>query len=148
MTYPHLAEPTDIWSETDTPIKDHMPDWRHWFTEEEASKPDRRPWRGWSRFPATSPMTAVEWLEREARKIPNEWHILGAYPDSPVPSVDAGATDRYLTRDQVLDYMRERGRDISISTWSSPRSFSAPSVPKLPLTGAWTAAGVAPVHAG
>jgi hypothetical protein len=111
------AQPLDIWVEYKEPIMDHMPDWRDWFTEEQAAQPDRRPWRCWSRFPATSPMTAVEWLEREARKIPPGWHVLGAHPRTPVPSLEAGAADQYLTRDQVLAYMRHRGVDISIGTW-------------------------------
>ncbi|MFH0246034.1 hypothetical protein ACGRHY_27290 [Streptomyces sp. HK10] len=113
------SQPLDIWVESDDPIRDRNPDWHHWYTEEQASQPERRPWRGWSTFPATSKMTAVEWLEREARKIPLGWHVLGASPRTPVPSLEAAKNDRYLTRDEVLAYMRARGRDISVSTWSA-----------------------------
>ncbi|MBI0293320.1 hypothetical protein JBE04_02095 [Streptomyces sp. PRKS01-29] len=109
----------DIWVEHEKPIRESIADWSNWYTEEEASQPERRPWRGWAAFPATSSMTAIEYLEREAQKIPANWHVLGATPQTPVPSKDEGAADRYLTRDQVLAYMRARGRDISVSTWSA-----------------------------
>lgn len=123
-------QPLGIWVEHEKPIREHFPDWRMWFTEEEAALPDRRPWRGWSKFPATSPMTAVRWLEGEAQKIPPDWHVLGAHPHTPVPSLEAGAADRYLTRAQVLDYMRVRGRDISVSTWSAYTSRKRRQAPQ------------------
>jgi hypothetical protein len=112
-------QPLDIWVERDKPLRETEPHWEMWYTPERAAQPERRPWNGWSRFPATSPMTAVEWLEREARKIPRDWHILGAHPRTPVPSLEAGAADQYLTRGQVLAYMRGCGRGISVSTWSA-----------------------------
>lgn len=116
------ARPLDIWMEHARPIREALPDWEQWYTEEEASRPERRRWRGWAPFRADSPMTAVAWLEREARKMPPDWHPYGARRDQPVPSREAGAADRYLTRDQVMEYMRDRGRDISVSTWDSYRA--------------------------
>ncbi|MDX3230615.1 hypothetical protein [Streptomyces sp. ME19-01-6] len=109
----------DVWMESDQPIRERIADWSNWYTEEEATQPERRPWRGWAHYPATSTMSPIDYLEREARKIPPGWHVLGANPQTPVPSKDSGAADQYLTRDQVLAYMRARGRDISVSTWSA-----------------------------
>lgn len=116
------GRPLDIWMEHDRPIREVRPDWQLWYSDDEASRPERRPWRGWSRYPATSHVPAIQWLEEQARKIPPDWHPLGADPHHPVPSRDAGAADRYLTRDQVMTYMRARGRDISVSTWDSYRA--------------------------
>lgn len=109
----------DIWLEYREPIRDHFPDWQHWFTAEQAALPDRRAWRGWSKFRADSPEPAVDWLERQAREIPVDWHVLGHRPDPPVPSLAEGAADRYLTRSDVVAYLRGHGRDIGTpSTWS------------------------------
>lgn len=124
-----LRTATDIWMESDAPIRDRVQDWQHWYTEEQAIQHERRPWRGWAWYPADSSMTAVEYLEREARKIPPGWHVIGAHPSTPVPSVATGAEDRYLTRDQVLAYMRGRGRDISASTWSAYTSRKRAQAP-------------------
>lgn len=114
-----LKSPSDIWMEHNQPIKQHFPDWHQWFTPEQAALPDRRPWHGWSGFPADSPEPAVDWLERQARAIPVDWHVLGYRPHTPVPSLAAGAADRYLTRSDVVEYLRGHGRDIGTpSTWS------------------------------
>jgi len=113
------GRPVDIWMERDRPLRETMPNWEMWYSPERAEEPERRPWKNWSRYPATSRTEAHAWLEEQAQKLPPEWHVLGARPDTPVPSREAGAADRYLTRDQVLAYMRARGRDISVSTWSS-----------------------------
>lgn len=114
-----LRTAIDIWTESDTPIRDANPNWRLWHTEEEAAQPERRPWRGWAAYPIDSTVTPVEYLEREARKIPPNWRVLGARPGSPVPSLEAGAADKAMTRDAVLTYLRENGRPIAVSTWSS-----------------------------
>jgi hypothetical protein len=110
---------TDIWMEHEKPLREVEPDWQLWHTEEEASRPERRPWRGWARYPIDSTVTPVEYLEREARKIPPGWHVLGHVPDTPVPSLAAGAADQGMTRDMVLRYLRDAGRNIAPSTWSS-----------------------------
>lgn len=79
-----LSTAVDIWMEHSTPICDIDPSWRMWHTEEQAARPERRPWRGWARYPANSPVTPVEYLEGEARKIPPDWHVLGAVsPETP-----------------------------------------------------------------
>jgi len=114
-----LRTAVDIWMERDKPIRETEPDWQQWYTEEEANRPERRPWRGWSAYPSTSTMTPVEYLEQQAQKIPPHWHVLGDHPTTLVPSKEAGAADQYLTRDQVLAYLRDRGRPIAPSTWSS-----------------------------
>jgi hypothetical protein len=114
-----LRTRTDIWMEHETPIRDRIPDWQLWYTEEEAALPERRPWRGWSTYPIDSYMTPAEYLEQEARKIPPGWHVLGYSPHTPVPSIKAGAADTGMTRDAVLEYLRQRGRPIAVSTWSA-----------------------------
>lgn len=95
-----------------------------WLRPEEMDQPARQTWSAWDKYRADSPMPAAEYLERQARKIPHDWVVVSAVwfggpRQEPVPSSAASADDQYLTRDQVLAYMRERGRDISVSTWSS-----------------------------
>ena len=104
----------DIWMEADQPIS-ATPGWELWYTPEEAARPERRPWRGWSTVPlgAGDP---YERLEHEARKIPPGWHVLGARPDRPQP--DAGPV-REVTSAQVLEYLRGRGRPITAATLRS-----------------------------
>lgn len=114
-----LQTAADIWMEHESPIRDIDPDWRLWHTAEQAALPERRPWRGWARYPIESTVTPVDYLEREARKIPPSWHVLGYRPDRPAPSLAAGAADEGMTRDMVLSYLRGAGRSIAPSTWSS-----------------------------
>lgn len=114
-----LRTAVNIWMESNAPIRDANPNWRLWHTEEEAALPERRPWRGWARYPIDSQVTPVQYLETEARKIPPDWHVVGAHTDSPVPSLAAGADDTGMTRAVVLAYLRKHGRPISPSTWSS-----------------------------
>ncbi|MGW7331221.1 hypothetical protein ACWGIU_22020 [Streptomyces sp. NPDC054840] len=114
-----LQTAADIWMEHERPLREVMPDWHLWHSEEEASRPERRPWRGWARYPLESSMDPVAYLEHEARKIPPDWHVLGYVPDTPVPSLAVGAEDQGMTRDMVLRYLREHGRPIAVSTWSA-----------------------------
>lgn len=109
-----LKTATDIWVEADKPLRDSLPDWENWYTPEEAARPERRPWRGWARYPATSTLDPHRYLETEAAKIPAGWHVLGARPDEPV------ATQAYgMTVEQVRAYLGMRGRNVSASTWRS-----------------------------
>ncbi|MFI5621537.1 hypothetical protein [Streptomyces sp. NPDC051567] len=109
----------DIWMEHERPLREVMPDWRLWYTEEVADRPERRSWRGWAWYPAGSAVDPVAYLEREAGKIPPDWHVLGHMPDTPVASLEAGAGDQGMTRDMVLRYLRGHGRPIAVSTWSA-----------------------------
>jgi hypothetical protein len=106
----------DIWMEADTPIRDTTPGWEVWFTPEEAGRPERRPWRGWSAVPLGPAEDPHDRLEYEARKIPPGWHVLGASPRRPLPS--AGPI-REGSSAQVLEYLRQRGRQITPATWRS-----------------------------
>lgn len=95
-----------------------------WLSPEQMDEPARMGWSRWDGYRADSELDAAEYLERQARKIPHDWVIVSARwiagpHQPPVPSSEASGDDRYLTRDQVLAYMRDRGRDISVSTWSS-----------------------------
>jgi hypothetical protein len=114
-----LSTRGEIWMEHSQPIRDREPNWRLWYTEEQAAQPERRPWRGWAAYLPHSSMSPVEYLEREARKIPPDWHVVGRSLDTPVSSLDAGAADQGMTRDMVLRYLRDAGRNIGPSTWSS-----------------------------
>jgi hypothetical protein len=108
-----LGSATDVWLESDDRIKDRNPDWAHWYTEEQASQQERRPWRGWAKFKATAPKSAVQYLEEQAAKIPAGWHVYGPTPDQPVPS----NTDTAMTMEQVLATLADHGRSIKPSTW-------------------------------
>lgn len=109
-----LRTAVDIWMEADRPIRDTLPDWEHWYTPEQAARPERRPWRGWSPYPATSTLDPHRYLETEAAKIPAGWHVLGARPGEPV------ATQAYgMTVEQVRAHLNRFGRSISASTWRS-----------------------------
>lgn len=103
---------------------DMTPNASMWLTPEQMAEPARQTWSAWDKYPADSPMPAMEYLERQARKVPHDWRIVSAVwfagpRQQPVASSAASAADQYLTRDQVLAYMRDRGRDISVSTWSA-----------------------------
>jgi hypothetical protein len=103
---------------------DMTPNASVWLTPEQMTEPARQTWAAWDKYPADSPTSAAEYLERQARKIPHDWRIVcavwfGGSTQIPVESSEGSATDQYLTRDQALAYMRERGRDISVSTWSA-----------------------------
>jgi uncharacterized protein YbdZ (MbtH family) len=100
------GDTVDIWVEADQPIRETVPDWELFYTADEASRGERRPWRGWSNTPLgdTDPH---ERLEHEAAKIPPGWHVAGAEPQ------------RELTVDKVLAVLRRHGRDITPATWRS-----------------------------
>ncbi|MEU9470461.1 hypothetical protein AB0D78_28355 [Streptomyces avermitilis] len=86
-----------------------------------AAEPEQVTVRNWSVMRADSPMSAVEWLEREARTIPLSAYPVGPVGGEPVPSMEAGAGDQYLTRDSILDYMRNRGYPMDVKAWDTLR---------------------------
>lgn len=104
-----------VWMESDRPRREWMDHVEVWCTPEQADEPERRPWRGWAKYPATSSLDPHDYLEREAEKIPPGWHVYGARPDQPAASY--GETG--MTSKQVLAFLRDHGRRISASTWSS-----------------------------
>ncbi|MFF2731828.1 hypothetical protein ACFVS9_28455 [Streptomyces sp. NPDC058008] len=92
-----------------------------------AAEPHVATIRNFGLIPAGSPTTAADWLEREAGALP-----LAAYPiagvksrvgpaTDRVPSADAAAADRYLTRDGVLAWMRDAGQPMDIKAWDTLR---------------------------
>lgn len=107
-----------------------------WLRPEEMDQPARQTWSAWDRYPADSEVSPVEYLERQARKIPHDWVIVSAVwfggpRQEPVPSSEASAADRYLTSAQALSYMRSRGKELSPTTWRSYYSRKAmPLAPK------------------
>ena len=86
-----------------------------------AAEPEQVTVRNWSVMRADSPMSAVEWLEREARTIPLSAYPVGPVGGEPVPSMEAGADDQYLTRDSVLDYMRTQDCPMDVTAWDTLR---------------------------
>jgi hypothetical protein len=126
----------DIWVEADRPIRDTLPDWAHWYTETEAARPERRPWRGWSTVPLGGG-DPHQRLEAEAEKIPPGWHVLGASPKRPL--VGAGP-QRELTMRQVLELLRQRGRPITAATWRSyvARGQAPPPARHVERTPLWS----------
>jgi hypothetical protein len=106
----------DIWMEADAPIRDTTPNWEMWFTPEDAAKPERRPWRGWSTAPLGPAEDPHARLEYEARKIPPGWHVLGASPRRPLPNT---GPVREGDSKFVLEYLRQHGRTITAATWRS-----------------------------
>jgi hypothetical protein len=105
----------DIWMEADQLIRD-TPGWEMWFTEQEAAQPERRPWRGWSTAPLGPAEDPHARLEYEARKVPPGWHVFGARPTR--PNSTRGPVREGDSR-FVLEYLRQRGRDITSGTWRS-----------------------------
>lgn len=89
--------------------------------EFEGPESQRRSTRNWSPLKSTSPMTAVEWLEREIRTIPLDWYPIGPRGGSRVPSWEAGAVDKAITRDTVLEYMRSQHHPMDITAWDTLR---------------------------
>ncbi|MFF9559322.1 hypothetical protein ACF1DY_26325 [Streptomyces albus] len=78
----------------------------------------------WSPLPADSLMTAVEWLEREVRTMPVDAYPLAAAPlggprGQTVPTAAAAAQDRYLVRENVLDYLRNKGHPLDVTAWDT-----------------------------
>lgn len=75
----------------------------------------------WDLPSASSPLPLVFWLEEQARIQPLDWYPIGA-PNRPrVPTWEAGAADRYLTRTQALEYLREHGAPLSDQGWDTLR---------------------------
>lgn len=142
-----LRTKADIWMESDQPIRERTPDWHHWYTEERASQPERRSWRGWAKYPATSPTDPHRYLETEAAKIPPGWHVLGADPRTPV---QPGADEQLMTRHQVLTYLASHGRVIKPGTWDSyvTRDQAPRPATRVGRTPLWSPADIAAFAAG
>ena len=109
-----LATASEIWVESDHPIRDRVPDWEMWYSPERADQPERRPWSAWDRYRATDPTDPHDWLERQAAKIPAGWHVIG-----PTPRKRVATTERGWTIGQVLATLARRGITIKASTWRS-----------------------------
>lgn len=83
--------------------------------------------RNFGLIPTASPTTAADWLEREAAALPLDAYPIAGVTSSlgqataRVPSADLAATDQYLTRDGVLDRMRDAGQPMSVQAWDTLR---------------------------
>lgn len=109
-----------VWLQSDATIRQVIPDAERYYKADEVDGPYRMGWSGWSHYPADSAMSQHDYLEQQARRIPPQYSIVGAFPSQPVPSFEEASQDRGMTRDQVLEYIRQAtGRQIAPSTWSS-----------------------------
>ena len=108
-----------VWLQSTKTVRQAIPDADRWYAADELDKPYMMGWSGWSSYPADSVMSQHDYLEQQARRIPPQYSIVGAFPDQPVPSYEDGAADKGMTRPQVLAWLAARGRKISPSTWSS-----------------------------
>lgn len=114
-----LATAGVIWCASRGTVRELVPDAERWHSPADLDQPVRVPWSGWSHYPDESDMDPHDYLEQQARRIHPEYTIIGADPHTPVASYAAGAADSGMTRQQVLDYLRTRGRHIEPGTWSS-----------------------------
>ena len=109
-----------VWLQSARTVREAIPDAERWYAADELDKPYMMGWSGWSHYPADSMMSQRDYLEQQARRIPPQYSIVGAFAEQPVPSFAEGAEDRGMTRDQVLDYIEAKTkRRIAPSTWSS-----------------------------
>jgi hypothetical protein len=114
-----LRTPGPVWFASRRSVRELVPDAESWYRADELDGPWRRPWEGWSYYPAESRMSPVAYLEQQAQRIPPDWTIIGLDPNDPVPSAPAAAQDAGMTHSQVLAYLNTRGRKITASTWRS-----------------------------
>ncbi|MFD7615816.1 hypothetical protein [Streptomyces sp. NPDC059802] len=136
------GRPGLVLMEQDALIRDTVPNWEHYYPDRGDQHP-RRTFGNWATLlpsiPVGEPLsqgessvtgaadartTPVEWLEREVRTWPLDWYVVSATGCDPVPSMEAGAADCYLTPDTVLEYMRKGGRPMSVSAWDALRGTS------------------------
>lgn len=130
--------------------RDVIPNPEVWLSSEEMEQPARQSWSAWGRYLAYSEMPPVEYLERQARKIPPEWRIVSAFswgsgPHPPVPSAAAGAADDRLTVRGVVDRLASlHGRHIGPGTWRSyaSRDQAPRPVDRVGREGLWSLADV------
>jgi len=110
-----------VWLQSRKTVRESVTDAERWYSADELDEPYRVGWQGWSHYPADSAMSQHDYLEQQARRIPPQYSIVGAFPDQPVPSYEEAADDKGMTRDHVLDYIAAKtGKPrIAPSTWSS-----------------------------
>lgn len=120
------ARKGDILCEHRTKTRGEMtPDADTWLPPERLTEPAHQTWARWDVYRADSGVTPVEYLERQARKIPPEWrivsgHAVGRPTPPPVPSSQAAGDDDCLTPRGVLDYLATHyKRHIGPGTWRS-----------------------------
>ncbi|MEU6925533.1 hypothetical protein [Streptomyces sp. NPDC046631] len=138
--------PGPVLMEQDSTIRDTVPRWEHYYPD----RGDERPRRVFDRWATLLPSittdelppkgegsvsgaadvgkSAAEWLEREARTWPLDWYVVSAPHHDPVPSMEEGAADRYLTASTIQAYLRKGRPDLS-AVWDALRGTSYPPAP-------------------
>lgn len=136
-----LSTANEVWVESDAPLRELREDWADWYSPERAEEGERRLWSAWDRYRATDPTDPHDWLERQAAKIPDGWHILGASPRQPVPTQERGEE---WTSGQVLNYLSAQGAPIAASTWRAnvARGGAPQPVRKVGRTPLWDSAEI------
>ncbi len=92
---------------------------RHFLIESDAG--ELRAWDHWRDRPANASESAILYLEYEARKIPQGWHVYGISVERPAPSREAAANDRHLTERQARAYLRLKLDDFNRLRAKLPR---------------------------
>ena len=104
-----------VWIECDRPRGDA-------YTAEERAaysdpalddQPVRQEWSAWDRFYADSPEDAYWYLERQAAKIPDGWHIIGPDPHTRVAAPEQPAEDWYAEDWYAEDVAEHMGIAVS-----------------------------------
>ncbi|WNI19233.1 hypothetical protein [Actinacidiphila sp. ITFR-21] len=73
----------------------------------------------WEILPSVSVVPLTGWLEDQARVQEPHWYPIGVLGLPRVPSWQAGAADRYVTRDQAMDLLRKYGAGLSLTGWQT-----------------------------
>lgn len=115
-----------------------------WLSPEQMGEPARQSWSAWDRYRADAEVQPVEYLERQARKIPPEWRIVSAWAMGsrfdPVPSAEAGAADDGLTARGVTEFLAKHyDRHIAPGTWRAyvSRNQAPKPVRRVGREGLW-----------
>ena len=115
-----LRDLRTIWLQTIHPIGDLAPaDEAHFWLNEKLDEPHRIPWSAWDGYPTESTQTAVAYLEELAGRLPVGYHPLDSEFGDSMPSTQTAGSVALLTRDQVVELLADRGRQITTATWSA-----------------------------
>ncbi|MGW2861967.1 hypothetical protein [Streptomyces sp. NPDC001205] len=81
----------------------------------------------WAAFPADSPLSAAQWLEREVRTWPMDCYPVGPAggPRLPEDVIAAAAADKAVTRDDFAVFMEEHGCPLSPVGWDTLKNTDA-----------------------
>lgn len=87
-----------VWIESDRPRREGMTDAERAVYGDPArdEQPVRQEWSAWDRFHADAPEDAYWYLERQAHKIPEGWHVIGPTPHERVAPPEQPTEDWFV----------------------------------------------------